>query len=145
MQNVEKLYGELANLLNDRIPTKWDKIWFYTEIDELETSCRFYFIESESKEVIDSGIVQKRFNLDLEEYFTFIDELNDLAEKINSLMAEEYSNIWTTMTLILDSSWDFETDFTYESLDDTDRMDRRTEWNNKYLKDYPQYLASVTN
>lgn len=133
MESIEDLYGELANILNDKVSSSWDKIWFYTEIDEYETSVQFHYQDNETKGIIGSGEIPKKYGLDIEDYSNMLDSLVEIAERINKSINSESSNSWTTMTFVLDNEWNFETDFTYDSLDDTDWEDRKVLWSKKYL------------
>lgn len=129
----ELLYSEIANKLNQIIPTEWSKILFYVEIEPGVVNHYYCFYEADSGNLVQFGDIAEKYSVDentlkLEEL-----KLTSFAEELNNEFENNNQKRWTNMTFILQRSGEFHLDYGYENLNDTSIVHRRKQWKKKYL------------
>ena len=79
---LNQLYKEIAQQVNDMIPTEWDNFWFNGEVKEGEGGVFFFFTPKGEEQHIFSHYIPKLYNVDKRAYNkelrTFI--LNDTGK-----------------------------------------------------------------
>lgn len=129
----EFLYSEIANKLNEIIPTVWSKILFYAEVEPGVVNHYYCFYEADSGDLVQFGDIANKYSVDenalkLEEL-----KLTSFAEELNNEFANNNQRCWTNMTLILKRSGEIHIDYGYENLNDNSIVYRRKQWKKKYL------------
>lgn len=129
----EFLYSEIANKLNQIIPTEWSKILFYVEIEPGVINHYYCFYEEDSGNLVQFGDIAEKYSIDenalkLEEL-----KLTSFAEELNNEFENNNQNRWTNMTFILERSGEFHLEYGYENLNENSIVYRRKQWKKKYL------------
>ncbi len=132
MKFNEEYYGVIAQLLNDFIPVKWEKIWLCAEIGDESVATFFYYL-TEDKELLQGGTICDDFNVSNDEFLKFNSQLVRTLQDLNDDYVKNGQEKWTIMTFSLDSDWKFKTDYQYEDLGETSARKRRKVWKEKYL------------
>lgn len=143
IENIERYYEELRELLTNIIPVKWSKIWCNFEIDKFERSAYYWFADSEANKIMSLGDLVDNNIINRAEYMKQFKKLVELGTRISRSTEQKSSLNWTGMTFVIDTSGEYSTDFTYDNLDDYDSSEREASWIHKHLKDYPEYIKSL--
>lgn len=132
---MEKLYQEIAEGINEIIPTEWEKVYLYAEILDDSTEVFFYFNMPQNEEYIYSHNIPERFNVSEDIYDELLFELHDLFEDLQKEFKENNSGVWTNLTLILESSGRFSIDYNYDDVIESDLngSQRQIVWEYKNL------------
>ncbi|WP_111292756.1 immunity protein YezG family protein [Bacillus safensis] len=115
MDNIEKKYEEIAEILNTMIPAKWDKVWTYAEIVDDSLEAIFYF-NTADENLIYGHKIPKKYNVS---ELIYDELLVDLLHTFKDLKEEYIKNnlgAWTTATLALEKSGKFSIDYGYEDI-----------------------------
>ncbi|MCM2988290.1 antitoxin YezG family protein [Bacillus safensis] len=115
MDNIEKKYEEIAEILNTMIPAKWDKVWTYAEIVDDSLEAIFYF-NTPDENLIYGHKIPKKYNVS---ELIYDELLVDLLHTFKDLKEEYIKNnlgAWTTATLALEKSGKFSIDYGYEDI-----------------------------
>ncbi len=130
----EILYSEIGNKLNEIIPAKWDKILLYVEVEPGVVSYYYCFYEANNGNLVQFDDLVKKYGVDAGELRLKELELTKVIKQLNNEFANNNQERWTTMTFILNSDGEFNIDYGYEDLYETDEVTRRKQWEDKYLK-----------
>lgn len=118
-----KVYQEIYNELDKYLLNGWDRLVIYLEYGKASYSFSF-FIKANNEYI-------KCYDLpDVSE-----DELENSFKKIDSLIFEERKkdkNLWTNMTMVVDSNGKMKTDFDYTDLS-AGTYQFKKEWKKRYL------------
>jgi uncharacterized protein (TIGR01741 family) len=129
----EFLYSEIANKLNEIIPTEWSKILFYAEVEPEVVNHYYCFYEADSGNLVQFGDIVDKYGINENELKLEELKLTSLAEELNNEFANNNQRRWTTMTFILERNGEFHIDYSYENLNDNSIVYRRKQWKKKYL------------
>lgn len=132
-KKMAEFYQEIGITLNDIIPEDWQKVYVYAEVEDDFSKVGFYYYPKSNSNPVHGMEITKMFEVN-EDY---IDELrNKLALLFEGLWKEYAQNcteVWTSMTLILEGSGEFRIDLGYEDLSEMDDFERQIIWRYKYL------------
>ena len=135
---MEKLYNKIANTLNETIPEEWDKIFMYGEILEDVGEAFFNYYPKGSNESVYSHDIPHLFEISEEEYNKLWLQLLDNLEELHNFFKESGQEVWTNLTLILESTGKFKIDYDYTDLSNADDVERHMIWDYKYLGVEPE-------
>lgn len=135
-KEMNDLYKEIAETINQMIPEDWEKFYFYAQISE--TGGRTYFFYNTTDQL-------NRFNYSAEIPFNFkIDRDNfnknkrylfELAGKIRDVFNKNDQELWYSFTMSLERSGKLNVHFDYTDWFKTDYgfTDQLVIWKYKYL------------
>lgn len=129
----EFLYSEIANKLNEIIPTEWSKILFHAEVEPGVVNHYYCFYEANSGNLVQFGDIADKYSVDENALKLEALKLTGFAEELNNEFANNNQKQWTSMTLILERGGEFHIDYGYENLSDNNIVYRRKQWKKKYL------------
>lgn len=132
-EGIEKLNSLIANKANQIVPVKWKKIILNAEVEMGVVSHYYCFYESQSGSLVEFGDVPKKYGVDRNDFKYSQLELTRLIREMNSESAQISQNIWTIMTFVLEQDGQFKIDYSYEKLSETNELDRREQFEKKYL------------
>ncbi|MFT0803485.1 antitoxin YezG family protein [Bacillus swezeyi] len=138
-EKMEKLYQQLAEGINEIIPTEWEKVYLYAEILDDSTEVFFYFNMPQNEEYIYSHNIPEHFNVSEDIYDELLFELHDLFEDLQKEFKENNSGVWTNLTLIFESSGRFSIDYNYDNVIESglNGSQRQIVWEYKNLGIFP--------
>ena len=122
MEDIQIIYSQLADLIIESIPKKWDKAWAYIEYDQSGNN-EIYTCFLESGTLFSKKKIHD-FEIDgwkLIDLFNLIRNDSPLKEK------------WSSATYTINNKDKFEIDFDYSDLEKSNAYDRRVAWEKKYL------------
>ena len=133
-KEIETSQNNLGMFLIKLMPVEWEKIWLYAECED--NCCSFYlcFKETQTSLITTTDFFWERYNVyPFTERETFRMLSNFICE-IYKTYKKTYGQekIWTTMTYIIESSGEFNIDFTYETIQENMVVQRR-KWEIKYF------------
>ncbi|WP_281515174.1 TIGR01741 family protein, partial [Bacillus licheniformis] len=97
-EKMEKLYQEIAEGINEIIPTEWEKVYLYAEILDDSSEVFFYFNVPQNKDYIYSHNIPEHFNVSEDIYDELLFELHDLFEDLQNEFKQNNSEVWTNLT-----------------------------------------------
>jgi len=115
---LSKLYGKMANHINNMIPVDWEELYCLGEVGQVDgfSTVVFYFKEQGKEEFIRSYELAERYNESDEMHVNWKDELRVMVVEINQCFKDYEQEPWDRLTLKLDSTGAFNIDFEYDTL-----------------------------
>ena len=110
------IYGEIANILNEIIPDKWNKIYLYGEVLDDFREVYFYFDSAISKDIVYGHDIPRTYNLDKKTYRQLLRELTKFIVDLHVEYKENNDIVWTNLTFLIDSSGKFNIKFNYDDI-----------------------------
>jgi uncharacterized protein (TIGR01741 family) len=128
-----QFYQEIGTTLNEIIPEEWQKVFVYAEVEEDFSKVGFYYYPKSNSNPVHVMEITKLFEVN-EDY---IDEQRNKLSELFELLWKEYSQnsseVWTSMTFILECSGEFKIELEYDDLSEVDDFERQIIWRYKYL------------
>lgn len=130
---IEAIYQEFANKFVEIMPIEWDKILFFSEVEEGANSIHYVFYDSTTKQVKEEEKLTSEYGMNRKKRKLYSLDLSRLVTKLQAAFVEEGLEKWNLVTFILESTGKFKFDFEYIDLELSDVIIRRNEWEKKYL------------
>ncbi len=73
---LNKLYNEIAQQINDMIPTEWNNFCFNGEVKDEEGGVFFFFRPKDKVQYVYSHYIPRLYNIDRRSYYNCIHYLN---------------------------------------------------------------------
>lgn len=134
------LYQLISQNLNDIIPCEWTKIYLYAEVLDDSTMVLFHFRTPENNQIIYSQDIPSHYNVSKDIFKTLLRELRELFEELRTEHRNNNNDVWTNLTLTLDSSGEFQLDYNYDDIlaSELDGYERIAIWEYKNLGILPE-------
>ena len=119
-------YQSIFNILQEVLPENWRKVVFYAEYAQSSYSMKYYVKVSD-------GNYTDCFQLNGIPKRKVINAFANIDKQIMSVRKDlNKKDLWSVMTLIVDTSGGFKADFEYDDILD-DQMSFIRKWKEKYL------------
>lgn len=141
-KKIKGIYEEIQKNLFYMIPEKWDKLYLYSSVIDLDNGEKkgelyFYYIPKGilKKKPVNVYEIPNKFNLDENEYLKLVKLLYD---KIKMLREEfrksETGKLWSNITITI-QNMKFRVEYDYEDLENCEfnSYERHIIWRYKYL------------
>ncbi|KJR70638.1 TIGR01741 family protein [Bacillus velezensis] len=115
-RKMPDLYQLISQNLNDIIPCEWTKIYLYAEVLDDSTMVLFHFRTPENNQIIYSQDIPSHYNVSKDIFKTLLRELRELFEELRTEHRNNNNDVWTNLTLTLDSSGEFQLDYNYDDI-----------------------------
>lgn len=115
-KEMENLYREIAEYLNELIPVEWDTIWMYAEMLDDSASALFYFTVPDKEEYYYSHNIPEQFQVSEDIYDSLLINLQRKLRRLREEYAEGTSDKWTTVTMKLTALGKMSINFDYEDI-----------------------------
>lgn len=117
---LSKLYGKMANHINNMIPVDWEELYCMGEVSEKYgmNTVVFYFKEQGKEDFVRSYDIAKIYNESDEIHVNWKAELRTIAVEMNQCFKEYEQELWDRFTLTLDSTGAFNIDFEYDIINE---------------------------
>ncbi|MBO3792273.1 TIGR01741 family protein [Bacillus amyloliquefaciens] len=137
---MQDLYQLISQKLNDIIPCEWTKIYLYAEVLDDSTMVLFHFRTPENSQIIYSQDILSHYNVSKDIFKTLLRELRELFEKLRTEHRNNNNDVWTNLTLTLESSGEFQLDYNYDDIltSELDGYERIAIWEYKNLGILPE-------
>lgn len=138
-KEMNRLYREIAETVNEMIPEDWNKFYFYAQISENGGGTYFYYNTFENKQYKYSLEIPFKYQIDEDEFERKEDILYKLSKKLRNVFKDNQQELWYSFTMSLESSGDFKIHYDYTNWFDTEYSfsDQMIIWKNKYLGEVP--------
>ncbi|MDF9765607.1 uncharacterized protein (TIGR01741 family) [Bacillus velezensis] len=139
-RKMPDLYQLISQNLNDIIPCEWTKIYLYAEVLDDSTMVLFHFRTPENNQIIYSQDIPSHYNVSKDIFKTLLRELRELFEELRTEHRNNNNDVWTNLTLTLDSSGEFQLDYNYDDIlaSELDGYERIAIWEYKNLGILPE-------
>ncbi|AIU76177.1 TIGR01741 family protein [Bacillus velezensis] len=139
-RKMQDLYQLISQKLNDIIPCEWTKIYLYAEVLDDSTMVLFHFRTPENNQIIYSQDILSHYNVSKDIFKTLLRELRELFEKLRTEHRNNNNDVWTNLTLTLESSGEFQLDYNYDDIltSELDGYERIAIWEYKNLGILPE-------
>ena len=138
-KEMNKIYREIAETVNEMIPEDWNKFHFYAQISETGGGTYFFYNTLENKQYKYSLEVPFKYQIDEDEFERKEDVLLKLSKELRKIFKDNEQELWYSFTMSLESSGKFKLHYDYTNWFDTEYSfsDQMMIWKNKYLGDIP--------
>lgn len=137
---LNNLYKEIAETINEMIPEQWEKFWFYAQISETGGGTYFYYNTPDDPQNYKYSLeVPFIFSIDEDDFTEKKRKLFDLSEKLREVFKENDQELWYSFTLSLERTGKLNISFDYTDWFSTDYSfsDQQIIWKHKYLGEEP--------
>ncbi|MEH7690831.1 antitoxin YezG family protein [Bacillus velezensis] len=115
-EKMGELYQQIAEGINEIIPSEWEKVILYAEILDDSSEVFFYFNPPQSEDYIYSHNIPEHFQVSEDLYDNLLIKLQEAFEELRKEYKENNLHIWTNLTLKLDRTGQFSIDYNYEDV-----------------------------
>ncbi|MDZ5672554.1 TIGR01741 family protein [Bacillus stercoris] len=139
-KKTQDLYQLISQKLNDIIPCEWTKIYLYAEVLDDSTMVLFHFRTPGDNQIIYSQDIPSHYNVSKDIFKTLLRKLRELFEELRTEHRNNNGDVWTNLTLTLDSSGKFQLDYNYDDIlaSEFDGYERIAIWEYKNLGILPE-------
>ncbi|MBJ7929460.1 MULTISPECIES: antitoxin YezG family protein [Bacillus cereus group] len=147
-KEMNRLYREIAETVNEMIPEDWNKFYFYAQISENGGGTYFFYNTLENKQYKYSVEIPFKYQIDEDEFERKEDILYKLSKELRNVFKDNQQELWYSFTISLESSGKFKLHYNYTNWFDTEYSfsDQMIIWKNKYLGEVPndvEYKALI--
>ncbi|PFZ73416.1 cytoplasmic protein [Bacillus toyonensis] len=147
-KEMNRLYREIAETVNEMIPEDWNKFYFYAQISENGGGTYFFYNTLENKQYKYSVEIPFKYQIDEDEFERKEDILYKLSKELRNVFKDNQQELWYSFTIPLESSGKFKLHYNYTNWFDTEYSfsDQMIIWKNKYLGEVPndvEYKALI--
>lgn len=111
---LDTYYQQLADKLNEFAPVGWVRIAMFGINEDDYQSISFYFWMAKDPEPHHSGSIPDHYGMDLDTWDQHMSDLGEINRALRNAFIEMQLPVWYQISFILDSDWNFTTEFNYE-------------------------------
>lgn len=138
MEKFDIFINKICNKVNDMIPEEWNKVYIYGEVTEGAGVVAFYYYPQDKDIYVFSADIIDLFDIDENEFSNDEYELLKLFEQLQQEFKNSDQEVWTSVTIYLESTGKFKVDYDYTDLSDVDDYNRQIIWEYKHLGVMPE-------
>lgn len=138
MEKFDIFINKICNKVNDMIPEEWNKVYIYGEVTEGAGVVAFYYYPQDKDRYVFSADIIDLFDIDENEFSNDEYELLKLFEQLQQEFKNSDQEVWTSVTIYLESTGKFKVDYDYTDLSDVDDYNRQIIWEYKHLGVMPE-------
>lgn len=138
MEKFDIFINKICNKINDMIPEEWNKVYIYGEVTEGAGVAAFYYYPQDKDRYVFSADIIDLFDIDENEFSNDEYELLKLFEQLQQEFKNSDQEVWTSVTIYLESTGKFKVDYDYTDLSDADDYNRQIIWEYKHLGVMPE-------
>ncbi|AWC30837.1 MULTISPECIES: immunity protein YezG family protein [Bacillus cereus group] len=139
-KEMNQIYREIAETVNEMIPEEWRKFYFYAQISETGGGTYFFYNTLEDEQSYKYSLeIPYEYEIDKEYYKLKDRTLFELSDKLRKVFKDNQQELWYSFTLSLDSNGKLNVHYDYTNWFDTDYSfdDQLVIWEHKYLGTEP--------
>ena len=138
-KEMNRLYREIAETVNEMIPEDWNKFYFYAQISENGGGTYFFYNTLKNKQYKYSVEIPFKYQIDEDEFERKEDVLYKLSKELRNVFKDNEQEPWYSFTMSLESNGEFKLRYDYTNWFDTEYSfsDQMIIWKNKYLGEVP--------
>lgn len=120
-KELNKLYQQIAQHVNDMIPIKWTNFYFNGEVKDVDGGVFFFFTpKGDNEEAIYSHYIPKLYNLEKRLYAKALHELFVLTVQLQKVFIDHDQDPWFSVTLIVDEERKLKVNYDYIDWSETE-------------------------
>ncbi|EPD83700.1 immunity protein YezG family protein [Paenibacillus sp. HGH0039] len=139
-QQMNDLYREIAETINQLIPEDWEDFYFNGEVENGEGGVFFFFKPINKHGYVYCRGILKKYNVDSEIYKKTMRRLFKVTNDLKNIFLEDGQEPWFSITMKLTSEGKLNIEYDYTKWGESDfgPSDRLEYWESKYLNTVPQ-------
>ncbi|GAF65111.1 hypothetical protein BTS2_2009 [Bacillus sp. TS-2] len=139
---LNELYKEIAQQVNDMIPTEWDNFYFNGEVKEGEGGVFFFFTPNGEEQHVFSHFIPKLYSVDKRAYNKELHTLFKNTEKLQKIFTDNDQEPWFSVTLIVNDRGKLNVYFDYTNWHESEfgPSDRIEYFEYKYVSQNKQQI-----
>ncbi|MCY8112563.1 antitoxin YezG family protein [Bacillus spizizenii] len=139
-EKMGEIYQQIAEGINEIIPSEWEKVILYAEILDDSSEVFFYFNPPQSEDYIYSHNIPEHFHVSEDVYDELLLQLHDSFEELRDEFKENNQDVWTNLTLQLEINGKLSIEYDYEDVLQSQYTisQRKTIWVYEHLGTYPK-------
>ncbi|WP_111292767.1 antitoxin YezG family protein [Bacillus safensis] len=138
-EEPEYVYKQIVDVIARTIPVKWTKVYLYCEVVEGSQTAYFYFsTEENDDQPVYSHDITQLFEVSEHEYKERWHQLVDCIQELRRVFEQSGQEPWTNLTMIFNETGDFNIEFNYDDLSNTNPHERKTIWKYNHLGIIPK-------
>ncbi|MCM2985037.1 antitoxin YezG family protein [Bacillus safensis] len=136
---MSELYKEIAENINEIIPTEWHKVWLYSEVLNDSSEVAFYFCTDKEKYFYGHNIPDD-FQVSERVYVNILIRMQELFIQLREEFIKHNEQVWTTATLELEHTGKLSIEFGYDDVLNSglNGSQRKAIWAYENLGIYPK-------
>ncbi|MEW4284573.1 immunity protein YezG family protein [Priestia koreensis] len=139
---LNELYKEIAQQVDDMIPTEWNNVYFNGEVKEGEGGVFFFFTPEGEDQHIFSHYIPKIYSIDKRTYNKELHKLFQLTTQLQKVFTNYHQDPWFSVTFILNDTGKLNVHFDYTNWHDSESgpTDRIKYFEYKYISQNKEQL-----
>ncbi|MBC1417824.1 immunity protein YezG family protein [Listeria fleischmannii] len=139
-KELNLLYQEIAERINQMIPERWSDFYFYAQISKTGGGIYFYYKSEQHGDYIYNLDIPNLFKIDSSNFKKNEYELYKTSKKIQEVFKNNHQELWYSFTMSLESTGKFKIHYDYTNWLETDYSfnNQMVIWKYKYLNEKPQ-------
>ncbi|MBU7592612.1 immunity protein YezG family protein [Metabacillus halosaccharovorans] len=117
---LNELYKQIAQQVNDIIPIEWSDFYFNGEVKDKEGGVFFFFTPIESNEPVYSHDIPDIYPIDESVYEEELHKLFELTVKLQQVFIDNDQEPWFSVTLLLNALGKLNVHFDYTNWHDSE-------------------------
>lgn len=141
---LNSLYRQIAETVNEMIPERWGKFYFYAQISDDGGGTYFFYQPEANLERYEYSLeIPSKYQVNEREFKLNKRKLLSLSEKMREVFKDEGQELWYSFTLTLERTGKLNVHFDYTKWFETNYSfsDQFIIWKYKYLNEIPQDLV----
>ncbi|MBM7620083.1 uncharacterized protein (TIGR01741 family) [Bacillus tianshenii] len=110
---LNKIYNEIAQQVNNMIPIEWDNFYFNGEIKGEEGGVFFFFTPKDEVKHVFSHYIPKLYNVDKRAYNKELHKLFGLTVELQKVFTDNDQEPWFSVTLLVNDAGKLNVHFDY--------------------------------
>lgn len=139
-KELQSIYQEIAETVNEMIPEKWEKFYFYAQISDTGGRTYFFYNTLDNRSNYQYSVeIPFEFNIDSKAFDEYDTKLFDLSSQLREVFKKHEQELWYSFTMSLERSGKFNIHFDYTDWfkTDYDFNEQLDIWEYKYLGKEP--------
>ncbi len=139
-KEMQQIYQEIADTVNQMIPEEWEKFYFYAQISATGGGTYFFYNTPERPNIYQYSLdIPLESSINEAEFDNLDDSLFDLGDKMWEVFKKYNQALWYSFTMSLERSGKFNIHYDYTDWFKTDYSfnDLLDIWEYKYLGNEP--------
>lgn len=139
-QQMNDLYREMAETINELIPEDWEDFYFNGEVEDGEGGVFFFFKPKNKHDYIYCRDILKKYHINSEVYKKSMRKLLKVTNDLKNVFLENGQEPWFSVTMKLTSEGKLNIEYDYTKWGESNfgPSDRLEYWESKYLNNIPQ-------
>lgn len=139
-EQINNLYREIAETINELIPEDWEDFYFNGEVENGEGGVFFFFKPTNKHDYVYCRDILKKYNINSEIYNELMRNLLKATNSLKNLFLENGQEPWFSITMKLTSKGKLNIEYDYTKWRESQfgPSDRLEYWESKYLNNIPQ-------